>query len=86
MRDGDLLSHVSVLVFLSKCGMQRKHWAGGSLWLFTANCFLSGSHSDKNIGFQNAYISNGQISNLSHQHADERHSLKCEVLTPSSRG
>ena len=48
---GDLLNDMSVLVFLFICGIVRKHWAEGGRWSFTATCFLSSLHSDKNIGF-----------------------------------
>ena len=62
---GDLLNDMSVLVFLFMSGILRKHWAEGGRWSFTAPCFLSSLRSDRNTGFHNAYISNGQIHNLS---------------------
>jgi hypothetical protein len=83
---GDLLNDVSVLVFLFMFGILRKHWAEGGRWSFTAPHVLSSLHSDKNTGFQNSFISNGQIHNLSLKSADERYSLKCEILTASSCG
>jgi len=81
---GDLLNDMSVLVFLLMCGILGKHWAEGGRWSFIAPCFLSSLHSDKNIGFQNAYLSNGQIHNLSLKSADERYSLKYEIQTASA--
>jgi len=83
---GDLLNDVSALVFLFMCGILRKHWAEGDRLSFTAPCFLSSLHLDKNIGFQNVYVSNWQIHNLSLKSADERYYLKCEILTASSCG
>ena len=83
---GDLLNDMSVLDFLFMCVILRKHWVEGSRWSFTAPCFLSSLRSDKNIGFSNAYKSNGQLHKLSFKSADERYSLKCEILTASSYG
>jgi len=48
---GDLLNEMFVPVFLFICGILRKRWAEGDRWSFTATCFLSSLHSDKNTGF-----------------------------------